>query len=701
MTNSPSDKTRPDTGVLVASPDRVLLERLAKMIDMPGLRVETVASIAEAVTRLNDVPYRAALLDVDGVSERIGVHLSAIRHNRRNLGLVVLATNPSRRALLQMLQSRIDVFLPKPVSTTRLRETVLVLCGRSDEHRNDVQTRESIAPAMPEAQLAGLTGPLPRGGQESAALDEALKRQVSQLTILYQMGRDISENENWGDALDRFLMALVNYIHAEGAALLLFSENNSRLSVRSNFQVDPLILSQSCQVLLQSWALNPRGGEIHAVESYRDLVFSSCLDRRKPWWFTVVPLRHRNRSLGFLFAHKLYGSGHVFRGDYYFLNALQTILSEEVANASYISDLRQLGRFNQKILDNIKSGVITTDLEGNVRFHNRQSAAMCPQLAGRKALHFDRLFESETFGGEFYKKILRSPKDTHVLTVHCRGREARFPARVSITKMHDDHLNGTVLVAIFEDLTEQKQLEAEIRRNDRLRVLGQLSAGVAHEIRNPLTGIATSVELLSSKLAGDEDKLKYIRVIMDEINRLNEIIRNLLNFARPAKPQLSTIALGELSKRVTGLLGDEARKKGVGLDVEDNLTYEFCNADVNLLTQVLLNVVLNSIQACVRGDSVKIVLKNEENSEPEIRAFARIDVIDSGVGVPQQVRANLFEPFVTTKSQGTGLGLAISQQIIEEHNGKISCEFLKKGTCFTIRLPIETDGARVLKRTAR
>jgi two-component system NtrC family sensor kinase len=113
-----------------------------------------------------------------------------------------------------------------------------------------------------------------------------------------------------------------------------------------------------------------------------------------------------------------------------------------------------------------------------------------------------------------------------------------------------------------------------------------------------------------------------------------------------------------------------------------------CSADVNQITQVLLNIVLNSIQACERGDHVKIVLKNEKDKQSKGDAFARIDVMDDGVGVPPEVRGNLFEPFVTTKTHGTGLGLAISQQIVEEHRGKISCEFLDKGTCFTIRLPI-------------
>ena len=143
-----------------------------------------------------------------------------------------------------------------------------------------------------------------RANQELQILNKDLKRHVSQLTILYKMGRDISENENWSDALDRFLMALVNYLQADGAALLLFSENERRLTPRSSFQVDDASLKTACATLLQGWKDHPRGSEIHSIESYKDKVFDSCLERTTAWCHTIIPLKHRNRSLGFLLIDK-------------------------------------------------------------------------------------------------------------------------------------------------------------------------------------------------------------------------------------------------------------------------------------------------------------------------------------------------------------------------------------------------------------
>jgi signal transduction histidine kinase len=216
-----------------------------------------------------------------------------------------------------------------------------------------------------------------------------------------------------------------------------------------------------------------------------------------------------------------------------------------------------------------------------------------------------------------------------------------------------------------------------------------LSAGVAHEIRNPLTGIATSAEILAGRLGQDDQKSKYVRAILDETSRLDEIIRNLLNFAKPAKPRMGPCAPGDISRRVVGFLSDQAEKKGIVIEVRDELGDDVCHADSNQLTQVLLNVVLNAIDACDRGNTVEVIIRKDAPTDEMRDGTACITITDDGPGVPEEVRTNLFDPFVTTKTHGTGLGLAICQQIIEEHEGVIGCEFLEKGTRFTVRLPLK------------
>ena len=195
--------------------------------------------------------------------------------------------------------------------------------------------------------------------------------------------------------------------------------------------------------------------------------------------------------------------------------------------------------------------------------------------------------------------------------------------------------------------------------------------------------------MLASRLGDDIEKKKYTHAILDEIGRLDGIIRNLLDFARPPRPQIAPCNVFEVVNRVNVLLSEQAVAKGVGFHVDAVDRSLQCHADPALLTQVLLNLVVNAIQACESGDEVRIEAVSTSLSSGA--PVAHIEVIDSGPGVPEEVRDNLFDPFVTTKTRGTGLGLAISQQIVEEHHGVLSCDFLERGTRFSIDLPQSAD----------
>ncbi len=525
-------------------------------------------------------------------------------------------------------------------------------------------------------------GAEPARSEESTPESERLRPLAAQLKTLYHMGRDLGEDENWSDALDRFLMALVSFMDAEGAGLLLWSDRERSLSARAIFHLDDEHVARAIATLRDGWSRHARGAEVHALESYGTARATSCLERGAPWRCTVIPLRHRGRALGFLILDKAYRKAADFQGDYHFLSTLQTIFAEEIANASYISELRQLSRFNHKVLDNLRSGVVTTDLDGAVRFANAWATELCPRLRGRGAagtVHLDQLFQHGHSTEGLFRRLMDAGEDTEPFEVACHGGQDPFPARLRVTRMHDDHLNGTVLVAIFDDLSEMKRMEEAVRRNDRLRALGQLSAGGAHENRNPLAGIATTAEVLGEKLSGDEDKVRYIHVMLEEIQRLDAIVKNLLAFARPPKPQVSRCDVAEVVTRVVSLSADAAAARGVRVSsaVDGGAV---CLADASQLTQVLLNLSLNAVQACARGDRVALAARRDD-------AWVAIEVADTGAGVAEDVRATLFDPFVTTKTQGTGLGLAICRQIIDDHHGTIVCEFLEKGTRFIVRLP--------------
>jgi nitrogen-specific signal transduction histidine kinase/DNA-binding response OmpR family regulator len=691
-----NEQKRPpsDPRVLLISGDDPLASRLERELVRTGIVLSQWRPGQDAPeTPLGG--YHLVVLDLDDPAqtrEFIDEAVASTRRHSAGVAVFAVAKDPSRDDLLHLLDLSVDRFIRRPVDLFETTASIREACHRSAFSRFSAEIFHRLKDShsvLDRSQLE-LHDAIVRSNEELQTLNRRLYKVVSQLKTLYHMGRDLAENENWSDALDRFLMALVSFMGADGAALLLFSYNNSVLATRSSFQIDQDICAGACAQILSQWKRHTRSTEIHSLESYGEGKYNSCLEGESRWRMTLIPLRHRNRPLGFLLLEKDYKNGHDFKGDYDFLSTLQTIFVEEIANASYISELRHLSRFNNKVLDNIRSGVITTDLEGKVNYSNEWARGMCPDLRGPKPkpIHFDELFESRQFGGEFYDRVIKSQKNSHVLEVVCRGgAQELFPARLRTAKMYDDNLDGMVIVAIFEDLTEQRRMEAEIRRNDRLRVLGHLSAGVAHEIRNPLTGIATSAEVLADRLGKDDNNVKYIRAILDEIHRLDGIIRNLLDFARPPKPQLAPCSLPEIVQRVISLLSEEASKKGVDIRLGEDLEAVFCEADSSQITQVLLNVVKNAVQACNRGDEVQLNVMQESASDASYAKVVRIDVLDSGPGVPREVRESLFDPFVTTKTKGTGLGLAISQHIVEEHNGSIACDFLSRGTRFSIRLP--------------
>jgi signal transduction histidine kinase len=547
----------------------------------------------------------------------------------------------------------------------------------------------------------GAVSTAPRGAHRGRSADataegESLQHVAAQLKTLYHMGRDLGEDENWSDALDRFLMALVNFMGADGAGLLLFSENEALLSARAMFHLDDSLITQAIRTISEGWKSHVRANEIHCLESYAGGRPTSCLERAEPWQVTLIPLRHRGRPLGFLLLDKPYPGGADFQRDYHFLSTLQTIFAEEIANASYISELRQLSRFNKKVLDNIRSGVVTTNLAGNIRYANLLAGEMCPRVRRPRPetapVHFDDLFRGVMEPQGPLARFLASGADADVTEVECHaGAGVVFPARLRITRMHDDLLNGAVIVGIFDDLSEHKQMEEAIRRNDRLRSLGQLSASVAHEIRNPLAGIATTAELLGEKLRGDANTEKYIRTMLDEIARLDGIVRSLLAFARPPRPQFARCDVADVLDRVQSLVSEQAAARSVHVDFVAPQAGTLCVADSMQLTQVLLNLVLNAIQACAPGDDASV--ETRASVITDAGRFVELVVSDRGPGVPESVRRSMFEPFVSTKTQGTGLGLAICRQIVEDHRGTITCDFLERGTRFAVRIPAFDDSA--------
>jgi signal transduction histidine kinase len=265
------------------------------------------------------------------------------------------------------------------------------------------------------------------------------------------------------------------------------------------------------------------------------------------------------------------------------------------------------------------------------------------------------------------------------------------------------------MLVLIRDTSEERAFEDEMRRRERLASIGELSAGVAHEIRNPLTGIGNCAQVLRDRIPVDDPKLRFVQIILEEAARLNRIVDSLLSFARPSRPQLRESDVIEILRHVAELEEEALRERGISHETKLRGRIPRIYIDPEQITQVLLNVIRNAAEAMPSGGRLALecsVIRRRphvrrgtgqrrsdririERQAPMMR-YVQIRVGDTGRGIAKDTLPRIFDPFFTTRTKGTGLGLSITQSIIKEHGGFISVRSIEsKGTTVLIDLPVE------------
>jgi two-component system, NtrC family, sensor histidine kinase HydH len=239
----------------------------------------------------------------------------------------------------------------------------------------------------------------------------------------------------------------------------------------------------------------------------------------------------------------------------------------------------------------------------------------------------------------------------------------------------------TVVETLESANRELRDSYEQIRRIDRLKTLGEVATGLAHEIRHPLASIRGALEIIEARAQIDTPEAEFSRLGMAEVDRLDHLVWEFLRYARPHDPELRSVSLHEIVERVVRLLRVETDRAHVRLETEGMAMLEVL-VDPLQIEQVLLNVVLNAIQASPAGSRIRI--RGEFDQQQAV-----LDVVDEGPGIQAEHLSNVFSPFFTTRDTGTGLGLAIAQRIVTAHEGRIDVHRTStRGTCIRIRLPI-------------
>ena len=240
---------------------------------------------------------------------------------------------------------------------------------------------------------------------------------------------------------------------------------------------------------------------------------------------------------------------------------------------------------------------------------------------------------------------------------------------------------------LYENL---KQSQITLRRADRLSSLGLLTAGLAHEIRNPLVAIRTFTQLLPERYDDPEFRNGFQGLALKEVDRICGLINDLLSFARPSKPNVAPENISDVVENIARILETQAKEKNVEITREFDLSLPKVWIDKEQMKQVFMNLILNAIQAMNDGGSIVISTRISARSNAElIKEYVQVGIRDTGAGIPEENLEHIFDPFFTSKDEGSGLGLAVSHQIVQEHGGFLTVEStVGKGAVFFVHVPV-------------
>lgn len=355
-----------------------------------------------------------------------------------------------------------------------------------------------------------------------------------------------------------------------------------------------------------------------------------------------------------------------------------------------IKKTKNSDQFKEQILESSARGVVTCDQKGVITTINNVALELMDEkgkVIGKKASDFPFLWNmlkgsiDEAFNSG--KKIIG--KEQKVIFSQ---RETCF-VRYDIQPLYNFEKKTTGVLLMFEDITTEKAIKDQLQEQEKSQALIQLVAGLAHEIRNPLTSIKTFVQLIPIKMDNERFRSEISTLVPREIERLNQLVEGLINYAKPGSNEVNPVDLEKLIQSTIILFKQETENKNIDIvwDVEPNLWIE---ADESQISQVLINIFLNAIESM---DNKRKSMNEQANLTFSIRAYQAegevvVSLSDEGEGMTREETRKIFDPFYTSKTSGTGLGLSLSKQYIIENNGSLTVDSKPgSGSLFELRFP--------------
>ena len=415
-------------------------------------------------------------------------------------------------------------------------------------------------------------------------------------------------------------------------------------------------------------------------------------------------LEHEETVFGLLEARPDFGSGAreilAVVGDmvapFLASHALSADLAVEVAAQS--REIDEQRRFISLIIDSLPVGLYVVDRDYRIKIWNRQREIGAPglrrdEVVGRQVFEVLTRQPAEELRADFDRVFRTGEILQDELDVNLGGEARSFRLSKIPMRLEGDEISH--VITIGEDVTESRRIQGQIMQSEKLAAIGQLAAGVMHEINNPLATISACVAAIDGRLGALVDPEKtavaeYLEIIDKEVDRCTRIVDGLLDFSRPKGKAKGRVVLNSLVEETLFLLKHHQRFKRLALVKELDATLPATSGNAEQLTQVLMALLLNAVDAVDdRRGTLTVRTRRNANHPDEVM----VEIEDNGVGIPRADQSKIFEPFYTTKppGRGTGLGLSICYGIVEDHRGRIEVESQPgRGSIFRVFLPVHS-----------
>ena len=529
-------------------------------------------------------------------------------------------------------------------------------------------------------------------------LDRAIyKRSYEYRRTLLSITRDLNRERDLGKLAPSLLEAIANALNLERVALFLADESDRRaFKVLQARGEGPALAGR---VVFDDWlagALRERDwlGFISASESEPARAAMEKLS--EGGFFHVLPLKVEDKVVGCLAMGKKHDGSYFSREDWELLTTISGSAALALENADLYGretvramEMQRLKDYSEDIIESLTVGVSVIDEAGLVIGWNR---VLEDQVGIRKEAALGRTLQDvlgpTPYGALFPEEGQADFRLLSEVTLEMAGGGKKV-FDIARTPLLDNALKPYGTIIVFEDITDKIHLQQQLLTSEKLASIGLLSAGVAHEINTPLTGISSYIQMLQKKLT-DTHYAQILGKVEAQTDRVARIIKNLLTFARsPSEASFQRVDLKQSLEEILSLIDYKLKNMNIRLALELEPVPPL-NAQGERLQQVFINIILNALDAMPQGGDLRIRLSLEDGAEV-------VRISDTGTGIKPEHRSRIFDPFFTTKGvgKGTGLGLSISYAIVKEHDGRIDVQSeVGRGSTFTITLPVGREGAR-------